>query len=187
MKRLFLLLMTAVLFLPAVCVSADGVTFSTAYFSLELPENWEIDTEDLVKEDDSEDLGFFGGETAEGFLTGGAYLVYYENLKDISLWNASEEELQDYADALLEDFEKNNPELIGTVMAGKIPLVIIKGDDDQGEFVYADTLTNGYAIEFEFYVTDEDGEAQLPITDRDIDQIKAIMATFRPATDAGKE
>ena len=44
----------------------------------------------------------------------------------------------------------------------------------------------GYAIEFEFYVTDDDGEKQLPITDQDIEQIKTILATFRPATDAGR-
>ena len=187
MKRLFLLLMTAVLLLSAACAAADGVTFSTAYFSLELPDNWEIETDDLEKKDDTEELGFFGGETAEGFLMGGAYLVYYENLKDISLWSASEEELQDYADALLEDFEKNNPRLIATVTAGKIPLVVIRGDDDEGEFVYADTITNGYAIEFEFYVTDDDGEKMLPITDQDIEQIKTILATFQPATDAGRE
>ena len=185
MKRLFLLLMTAVLFLSATCAFADGVTFSTAYFSLELPDGWEIDTDDLEKTDDSEELGFFGGETGEGFLTGGACLVYYENLKDISLWNASEEELKDYEDALLEDFEKNNPRLIGTVMAGQIPLVIIRGDDDEGEFVYADTITNGYAIEFEFYVTGDDNEKLLPITDQHIEQIKTILATFRPASDAG--
>ena len=181
MKRFFLLLMTAVLLLPAACALADGVTFSTAYFSLQLPEGWEIDTTDLEKKDDAEDLGFFGGKTAEGFLTGGAFLVYYENLKDMSLWNAGEQELKDYQDALLEDFEKNNPELVGTVMAGKIPLVIIRGNDDEGDFVYADTITNGYAIEFEFYVTDDDGEKLLPITDQDIEQIKTILATFQPA------
>ena len=186
MKRFFLILVTAVLFLTAVGAFADGVTFSTPYFSLELPDNWETDMEDLKKEDNSEELGFFGGETAEGVLTGGAYLVYYENLKDISLWNASEEELKDYADAVLEDFEKNNPRLVDTVMAGQIPLVIIRGDDDEGEFVYADTITNGYAIEFEFYVTDDDGEKLLPVTDQDIEQIKTILTTFRPATDAGK-
>ena len=179
MKRSFLFLVTAVLFLTAAFASADGVTFSTAYFTLELPDNWETDMGDLKKEDNTEELGFFGGETAGGLLAGGAYLVYYENLN-------SAEELKDYEDALLEDFEKNNPRLVDTVMAGQIPLVIIRGNDDEGEFVYADTITNGYAIEFEFYVTDDDGEKQLPITDQDIEQIKTILATFRPATDAGR-
>ena len=43
MKRNFLFLVTAVLFLTAAFASADGVTFSTAYFTLELPDNWETD------------------------------------------------------------------------------------------------------------------------------------------------
>ena len=105
MKRSFLFLVMAVLFLTAAFASADGVTFSTAYFTLELPDNWETDMGDLKKEDNTEELGFFGGEMAGGLLAGGAYLVYYENLKDISLWNASAEELKDYEDALLEDFD----------------------------------------------------------------------------------
>ena len=76
MKRIFLFLVTAVLFLTAAFASADGVTFSTAYFTLELPDNWETDMGDLKKEDNTEELGFFGGETAGGLLAGGAYLVY---------------------------------------------------------------------------------------------------------------
>ena len=180
MKRFFVLMTAAVLFLSFVC-AASAQTFSTAYFSLELPDNWEIDTSDLEKKENEESLGFFGGETPDGFLFGGAYLVYYENLKDISLWNASEEELQDYTDALLEDYADTNSELIGTVTAGKIPLVLIRGADKDGEFVYADTMTNGYAIEFEFYVLDDDGERQLPVTEDHIKQIETILASFEPA------
>ena len=114
-------------------------------------------------------------------LIGGAYLVYYEQLKDIALWNSSEEELKEYTEALLDEFADNNPELIGTVMAGRIPLVLIKGADADGEFLYADTMTNGYAVEFEFFVTDAEGEKQLPLTERHIEQVKTLLATFQPA------
>ena len=61
MKRNFLFLVTAVLFLTAAFASADGVTFSTAYFTLELPDNWETDMGELKKEDNTEELGFFFG------------------------------------------------------------------------------------------------------------------------------
>jgi hypothetical protein len=114
-------------------------------------------------------------------LLGGAYLVYYEDLKDISLWNSGEEELKEYADVLLEEFADSKPELIGTVTAGKIPLVLIRGADKDGEFVYADTVTNGYSIQFEFYATDSEGEKELPITEEHIEQIKTILASFKPA------
>ena len=84
-------------------------------------------------------------------------------------------------DILLEEFADANPEMIGTVTVGKIPLVLIRGADKDGEFVYADTMTNGYAIEFEFYVTDDEGDQQLPITDEHIVQIETILASFEPA------
>ena len=181
MKRFFVLMTAAALFLSIVC-AASAQTFSTAYFSLELPDDWEIDTSDLEKKEDEESLGFFGGQTGNGFLLGGAYLVYYENLKDMSLWNSSEQELEDYANALLDEFADDNPELIGTVNAGKIPLVLIRGADKDGEFIYADTMTNGYAIEFEFYVTEDEGDRQLPLQQEHIEQIETILASFKPAT-----
>ena len=92
MKRLISLLAAAVLLLTAACAAADGVKFSTTYFTMELPEGWEIDTEDLEKEEGEESLGFFG-ESSDIGLGGAAYLVYYEELKDFALWNASEDEV----------------------------------------------------------------------------------------------
>ena len=81
----------------------------------------------------------------------------------------------------LKDLEDVKPELIGVVKADKVPLVLIKGSDEDGEFLYADTVTNGYAIEFEFYISDAEGEKQLPFTDAQIEQVKTILATFKPA------
>ena len=137
MKRFFVLMTAAVLFLSVACAAA-AETFSTSYFSLDLPDGWEIDTTDLEKKENEESLGFFAGKMGDVILLGGAYLVYYEDLKDISLWNS-------------------------------------------GEFVYADTVTNGYSIQFEFYATDSEGEKELPITEEHIEQIKTILASFKPA------
>jgi hypothetical protein len=180
MKRFFVLMTAVALFLSVVC-AAVAQTFTTAYFSMELPDGWEIDTEDLEKKEGEESLGFFGGKMGDGLLVGGAYLVYYEDLKDISLWNAGEEELKEYTNILLEEFADSKPEAIGTVMAGKIPLVLIRGADKEGEFVYADTVTNGYSIQFEFYATETEGDKELPLTDEHIEQIKTILASFKPA------
>ncbi len=180
MKRFFVLMTAVALFLSVVC-AAVAQTFTTAYFSMELPDGWEIDTEDLEKKEGEESLGFFGGKMGDGLLVGGAYLVYYEDLKDISLWNAGEEELKEYTNILLEEFADSKPEAIGTVMAGKIPLVLIRGADKEGEFVYADTVTNGYSIQFEFYATETEGDKELPLTYEHIEQIKTILASFKPA------
>ena len=180
MKRFFGLMMTLVLVL-SVAAAAGGETFTTEYFTLQLPDNWEIITDDLESEEEAQCLGAFADSSEIG-LVGVVYLAYYENLKDIALWNSDEEELEAYTDAILEDYAENNPELIGVVQAGKIPLVLIRGTDEDGDFLYADTMTNGYAIEFEFFVTDADVEKMYPITDAHIEQVKTILATFQPVT-----
>ena len=201
MKRFLTMITAAILLLTAVCTAmADGVTFSTKYFTLQLPDGWETETDlESTEEDADEDaddalvlemdqeseqaqetLGFFGEPSDEG-LVAAAYLVYYKEMKDVKLWDASEEELKEYTDGLLKDLEDVKPELIGVVKADKVPLVLIKGSDEDGEFLYADTVTNGYAIEFEFYISDAEGEKQLPFTDAQIEQVKTILATFKPA------
>jgi len=180
MKRIISILAVLALVLSAACAAfADGQDFTTAYFTLKLPENWIIDTEDLEKKEGEESLGFFGDDR-EGGLVGAAYLVYYEELKDFALWNADEQGLQAYTDTLLEEFADLSPVSLGTVMAGKVPLVLIRCSDEEGEFVYADTVTNGYTIQFEFYVPDDETEKMLPVTDECIEQIKAILETFAP-------
>ena len=201
MKRFLTMITAAILLLTAVCTAmADGVTFSTKYFTLQLPDGWETETDlESTEEDADEDaddalvlemdqeseqaqetLGFFGEPSDEG-LVAAAYLVYYKEMKDVKLWDASEEELKEYTDGLLKDLEDVKPELIGVVKADKVPLVLIKGSDEDGEFLYADTVTNGYAIEFEFYISDAEGEKQLPFIDAQIEQVKTILATFKPA------
>ena len=185
MKRIVTLLLALLLGLSAICcAAAEGVTFTTPYFTITLPDDWDFDTTPLDDEEDEEGfeyLGLFGSTEDVGILAM-AYLVYYEDLTDISLWNADEDDMALYIEAILDDFEDDDPELLGTVTAGSIPFVLIRGTDEDGEYLYADTMTNGYAIEIEAFVLDEDGETQLPFTDEYIEQFKSILETFLPVT-----
>ena len=181
MKRMISLITVVALVLSAACAAAAGVTFSTDYFTLQLPDEWEIDTEDLESEDGRQCLGYFGGPE-DIDLVGVAYLVYYEELKDFALWNSDDEELQAYTDVLLEEYKDSNPELIGVVKADKIPLVMIRNNDDDGEFIYVDTITNGYSVQIIFELIDANGEKTYPVTEEKIGQIKDILATFLPVT-----
>lgn len=181
MKHVVCLALALLLAASLFCSAAAENVFTTKYFTMTLPDGWEIDTEDLESGQDAEALGFFGSSEEIG-LVAGAYLVYYEDLKDFALWNAGEEELQAYAETVIEDFGDDSSEWIGTVMAGSIPFILIKGEDADGEYLYADTITNGYSIQFEVYVTDMEGEKYYPVTDSYIDQFKDILATFRPVS-----
>ncbi len=182
MKKTMAMFLAAMLMMSAVfCASAEGVSFSTKYFKLTLPDDWEVDMDDLESEEGIESLGFFGASDDIGIVAA-AYLVYYEDLKEISLWNADESTLQEYADAVMADFEDDDPEMIGTVMAGSIPFILIKAQDEDGDYLYADTITNGYAIEFQVFVLDAEGETQYPMTDEYIEEFTDILMTFEPVS-----
>ena len=181
MKKLLAAMLALSLILGIASALAGTVTFTTKYFTMELPEGWEIDTESLesVPENNAEALGMFGAPEDVG-LVAGAYLVYYEDLKNLALWSSDADELQAYAEAVMEDFADDKPVYLGTFSAGSIPFVLIRGTDEDGEYLYADTITNGYAIEFMVYVTDSEGEKYYPLTDDCIEQFKTILSTFKP-------
>lgn len=183
MKRIVSLVFALVLALSAVCgAAAAEKTFKTAYFTLTLPKGWDFDTEDAgVDEDGDEYLGLFGEDKDIGIIVF-TYMVYYEDYKDVSLWNVNQAEMDAYIKDLLYQFSDDDPEYIDTVMAGKIPFVLIKATDEEGEYLYAETMTNGYAIAFDCYVYDEDGENQYPFTQKYVEQIKSILETFQPVS-----
>ena len=183
MKRLFFLVFALALAMSVVCgAAAAEKTFKTDYFTLKLPNGWDYDTEDAgVDEDGDEYLGLFGEDKDIGIIVF-TYMMYYEDYKDVSLWNADKAEMNAYIEDLLYQFSDDEPEYLDTVMAGKIPFVLIKGTDEDGEYLYAETMTNGYAIAFDCYVFDEDGENQYPFTQKYVNQIKSILETFQPVT-----
>ena len=184
MKRLISLALTLALVLSAVCcAAAEGVVFRTDYFTVTLPDGWEADTDTSGFEqyDDYQYLGCFLAPDDIGMIAG-AYLAYYEDWSDFSLWNADEASIQDYVDVILEDLEDDSPEFLGLVYAGSIPFVLIRAADDYGDYLYAETMTNGYAIQFDGYVTDLDGIVQYPLSEEDIEVFRSILISFQPVT-----
>lgn len=182
MKRTLSLLFAAMLILCAVSAACADVPFATKYFTLTLPDNWEAVTDepDSDSKDDIEELGYFYPADEETGLIIEALLTYYEELKDFSMWGAEESELQEYTEFVLDDFADSKPELLGVVKAGSIPFVLIRAEDEDGEFLYAETVTNGYAISFVAYVADEN--RVYPMTDSAVEQFKSVLATFLPVT-----
>lgn len=180
MKKISTLFVAILLALSLTCGAlAAGVTFTTKYFTLDLPENWIVDTEKLedLSEQGIELLGYFSGPK-DIDLTVSACLIYYDDLKDISLWNAGEQDIEAYKDSILEDFADEQPEFLEIITVNNVPFVLVRCTDEDGTYVYADTITNGYSIQFQVYLADE--ENFHPITDEAIEQFKTILATFKP-------
>lgn len=184
MKRLISLALALLLALSAAGAAlAEGIEFKTNYFTLNLPDQWAIRTDGAGKEKD-EDLEFLGYCYAkkEKGLVVEAYLMYYKDFADLSLWDADEETIALYVQSVLEDYEDDAPEFLGIVTAGSIPFVLIRAEDEDGEYLYADTMTNGYAIMFWAYVTDYDAEFSYPLRNADIELFKSILETFQPVS-----
>lgn len=184
MKKLTALLLAFALVLCAVSSLAEGNVFTTKYYTLTLPDTWDIGTDPIEDDGDelSEELGYFYDATNTIGLTVETYIVFFEEMKTTSLWDADEATLKDYTDMLLEELADDRPASVGTLLAGKIPFILIRGTDDYGDYLYAETMTNGYAIIFEAVVTDPDGMKVYPLTDEHIDQLKNILLTFAPVT-----
>ncbi len=180
MKRCLSLILALALALSVSLSFAESTVFTTRYFTLPLPEGWSADYSDLTDIEDGEDLGYCYAPEMPGLLIE-SYMVYYEDLKNYALWNSDAEELQAYIEATVEDFEAENAEYVTTVMAGSVPFVVIRGEDEDGEFLYADTLTNGYAIEFWGYLSDN-SERSWPLTDEAIEQFVTVLEGFTPVS-----
>ncbi len=177
MKRAFSLVLALVLALSVSLSLAEGNTFQTKYFTLTIPDGWTADYTVEEAGEDVELLGSFATPDMPGLMVESA-MVYEEELKDFALWNSDSEDVQSYIEALLELFEEDNPVYLDTVMAGKIPFVMMRCEDEESQYIYIDTMTNGYTIEFVASVSDD--EKYYPISDADIEQLKAIFATFQP-------
>lgn len=179
MKKTFsLILILAVLCTAAWAAADDGVLFENEYYTLTLPGNWRIDLDDLEKEDQFEELGFMYAREDDGLAIEAA-LEYYEGLDGISLWDADEEEFQDYVDMILEEFAEDGAYALDPVYAGAIPFIIIRCEDDDGEYFYAETVTNGYVLNFYAYALDWDSN-YLPLQDKHLDTFREILGTFQP-------
>ena len=182
MKRIFTLMVAALLLALALCpaLAEVGKIFTTDYFTLTLPKDWEIDTADLEKDGDFQELGTLYAPEVPGLVME-AGLMHYADMEDISLWNADEKTMQDYIDATLEDLKDDNPKYETTLNVNGIPFIVISAEDKDGPFRYIDTMTNGYAVVFYAYVANDDDDKLLPMSDDDWAQVESILATFKPA------
>lgn len=177
MKRLMSVLLISILAVLAVSSAFADQQLKTSYYTMMLPDDWDIEAVN-EKDGEAEILAYFAEPDDIGIVVE-AGIIYYEDWKDFSLWNADKSEVQEYVDTIMEDFQDDEPEFLDIVNAGSIPFVLIRAKDSDGDYLYADTMSNGYAVIFMVYVTD--GDIVYPITDKHIEQIKNILATFQPA------
>lgn len=153
----------------------EGQTFKTDYYFLSIPADWEISTDDLETEETYKELGILYAPGDPGMIVETS-LAYSEKLKDVILWDSTDEQIQEYVDTLLSDYADDNPEYLGRIQVGNIPFILIKAQDEVGPYHYAETITNGYKLMF-FAYSEEDSAA---LTEEQYGQFLNMLGSFSP-------
>ena len=180
MKRTVSMILALAMVL-GLAAGAAAETFTTTYYTLELPDDWTGITEGM------EDLGLEDAKTVAAFAAPdevglAVYSVVTDaaGLDNAETWNTGEEEMKAYAEQAAADLEADSTEFLGVVKAGEVSFILISATDEEGAFLYAETLTGGNTLMFFAYVVSEDG-AQYPLTEEYTEEFRSILETFRPA------
>ncbi len=151
-------------------------------FTVEYPDEWvnfgadsSYDTENAYY-----NLGMIGGYRDDE-LTILIALLYFEGYADLRLFDADDDAVSEFARNLMEDFYCETLLEFRTVGDYAIPFVLIRGQDDYGDFVLASTISNGWCILMDGYAYEDDSyETFRDLTDEDIAQFIRILDTFEP-------
>ncbi len=159
-----------------------GGRFETKFYYMPIPEDWETDKEDLKSEKDHWELGFLYSPGKNDFVSVMAYLDYYDSWQDVSLWRTDRDYMSEYLKPLLDDYAEYSPEVKETVQAGKIPFIVLKLNDRGNIYYWAETMTNGYVLGFEFNAKFRVGSkyAYRSVTDEEYALFSQMLQSFTP-------
>ncbi|MDD2649343.1 MAG: hypothetical protein PHI27_00375 [Eubacteriales bacterium] len=180
-------------FLLALCIAVAPMALAEKTFKAQL------DGKDFfsLSVDDSYIIEEYGEEGAEedgyialGVLQNDDAYVYISTLHDdeyegFNMFSASEDEIKEYLDYIMEDLAEYGAEEVGIYNAEitvnnqkvKIPFVIVRIADEEGQYYYAETMTSGYAITIEISPAEEGAE----LRDYELEELKRILDGFMPA------
>ena len=184
MKKFSTLMIAFLLVFSLLCGAAaegEGVVFTTKYFTLNLPENWKIETEDLEQNvENAELLGYLYGP-AETDIAVNVSISTHNNQEAVAPY-AGEQGVEAYKELILKYFEKFSPEYLETVLVGDLPFILVKYTDEEGETILdVNAVVGGEEVEFMVYRADE--TETYSVTDEDIELFKTVLQSFRPVTE----
>lgn len=180
MKK-FLALLLCVLMCAASC-SALAVEYNANnIFTVTYDENtYAIDNSSYLEENTSEYIWLFMlyNEGADAVVD-----VAMEALPEfagLSLFSATAEERNGYVEATLDIFSDAGIKLLDTITVSdlQIPFYIYSLEDENGAYITAETVVNGWAINFSTYhmATSEADDALLNV-------LEEVVTTFQPVTE----
>ena len=178
MKRLVCAILALTLLLPLALAQGADQTFATDEIELTVPADWTIDTEDLTEDEDFHYMCYLI-EPGDPSLVVECALVYYEDFLDVYLDGSDEKTLNAYIGMLLDEKEADSPELVTVVDAGGISIPVLCAQDEEGPYLYADTMLSGQNYVFYAYSASAYEDGTLEMDDDDLETFISILSTFR--------
>lgn len=181
MKKILSFMLVMMIMLAAIPAHADTFTAKGA-FKLDLPDNWEVDTSENDEYSDPADQYFYLGYMVSEDAVIEMDIAYDDGYAGESLSQMSKSELADYQEALkdwLEDDGDYKATYVGLYEVGdySIPFMVFKISSQRyGDSYYAETLSGGWCISFEYYMYYEDDQ----LTKAGLNELLDILSTFTP-------
>ena len=102
-----------------------------------------------------------------------------EDLAGVTLFTLEDEKRLEYVDFMLEAFEDDDIRYIGTLNASEydIPFYFFTATDSEGQYLFAQTVVKGKAIEFAIYYNDASKDVDQSL----LDALCVLVETFVPA------
>ncbi len=172
----------ATLLLLTLCTPALAVTYNagniyTIQYDAAL---WQLDDMTYSTEATDEYVWLFMLYNAETDVLIDASIEKIPEFEGLTLFMADEAQRSEYLKATLDAFQDQEIRHIATIMPTtlEIPFYVYELSDEEGSFVYAETIVNGNAIIFNAYHgrTTQSSEALKPA-------LEEILLTFAPVMD----
>ena len=180
MTRKICILLTALLLLSSTAF-ATTLTIPDV-LTLTYPNSWANSGADDSDDVEGEyyNLGFICGVGVQD-LNVSIDLYYFPEYADLRLFELEEQDVEDYAGRLMEDYTQ--PRFLGIrwVSEHRIPFAIMEAQDSYGPFIIAETLTNGWDLCINGYAfSDSNYDVARELTDDDVDTFLAIVDSIEP-------
>lgn len=181
MKKLFAFAMALAICLAAFSVSsAFAATFTAegVYTVTYDDAAYTVDTTTYADENVDDTYHWYGLIYNNDYAID-ATVYDVENLAGVTLFTMEELERQEYVDYMMDAHSDSAIDYIGslTVSEYNIPFYFFTAEDSEGEYLFAQTLVQGKAIDFAIYYND----ASMDVDQTLVDALSELVNTFVPA------
>lgn len=163
---------------PALAVEYNAADIYTIHYDAAV---WQLDDMTYSDEASDEYVWLFMLYNAQKDVLIDASIEKIPEFEGLTLFMAGEAERNEYLRATLDAFQDQSIKHIATILPTtlEIPFYVYSLEDEEGGYVYAETIVNGNAIIFNAYHGRSTGS-----TDALLPALEEVLATFTPVMPA---